>query len=1262
MDDKFYATRKLLESSSAPLSDNIFELLVAAHYNSYAEDKVLYVTENSVIHINVRDPMAKYAEEYRERQRLWDDQADLDREIGKEDPGDNPNDITIYTNKFTGSIFLIAADYIRLYNENGNPDISFSIPFAKYTKGKKIASDLDQEIVQESLEYRIRKVLPIVEEAADLLDFSSTALLEKSPSDSEGNYEEILFQYTDITNPSEFAIMPSINVVFVGSLTGCYVYEDAPEINLIDSLQRQYNKELRTPQDVLYVLRGDVAANYVVAIYRTSTHSVTLYSSDKRYGSFLPRGWLRPVYINLKREWNIYFDTNSGLEFNLFLHALTQGDKLLVDLTISERKAYFLSSSPGIYYEFFGGSYRTVIIPAQTLGAYDVQIRRYDQETTDYIAENETISEGTYYAMISVVGVENEYKFAAISLNIAGILLRFRDVLQQQLITQYFNTFRDYRPRYTWTSQSDQRLRILQTSARHIFIKGYAKRCQRNNQGILVSPEDREEWESQRPGRMVEYPKANAKIPGEPQILYGCPDDRFPWPCAKENQDLPNKHIHPILLCCCADNPRDSNKSLFVRYYYPEIAEEDNGDNETITADKTMSSNTKLLDFGQRADLPLLPTKWLGEFGFTGSIQRFGVYRSINSAIHCMFWAVREDQYIELTTIEREDYVKNWRRHVLVGSQQPVGINLIRQVSPALTYQELYEYTDDTIRDLVTNVSGRFDTQLLYRILESYFACNIFVLGEPAPKQTISLEIPRNKILHLRERRLDRPTVLLYKHAKSEDDQEQHYELINIDGRVLFNLEQTTRLYELFDNLYHTFRFESVVSRENPYGQFSLRENLIAAGVNLHAQHIDQYGKCRGFYVSFVVYETNTTVYCSVLSFPQQPIDLPIRLEITPLDAFYVEKSFLPRGVLPSRRTINAETGRTTGLWYRVGEIIAGIYVSLVGNTKSYDVDTVNNGYDIPYAANPLVIDGLSENSPQFSRYVSLEERTNRLLNVMTILYKLYALDLKNAISLEVEKEETLKRPGDRRSDDTEKLNEKLRRFQRRIGRWTSLLVVVPKTIYTIDPDTIAKLNNIDTTHRPNNSLFSSAVTIAQKLGVIRITKSSTTREDVQIVIPSVKLRDDLRYYSETFLMKQPSRFYDTHYVKVTTAQFNSIVEFEAWVVEQLTPPTIITSAMDLNIYTKRPTYYYDANGGLFVVQNVATGHKDIAIYVAHTHYTTRTNIGFSAVRAPVDVLALPVRIYQILGRSIATFGATTMNTHSILQLQDGKYAALLRL
>src|SRR5690606_15393226 len=134
------------------------------------------------------------------------------------------------------------------------------------------------------------------------------------------------------------------------------------------------------------------------------------------------------------------------------------------------------------------------------------------------------------------------------------------------------------------------------------------------------------------------------KIPGQPQILYVCPDVENPFPYLMENQDLPNKDTHRYLLCCGATNPRESKRSLFMRYYYPDEAdfspEEEKG-NKPI--DKTMSSNTKLLDQGKRADLPQFPVSWLLEVGFRVPIQRYGVYKSINSAIHCLFEAMRDE-------------------------------------------------------------------------------------------------------------------------------------------------------------------------------------------------------------------------------------------------------------------------------------------------------------------------------------------------------------------------------------------------------------------------------------------------------------------------------------------------------------------------------------------------------------------------------------------------------------------------------------------
>ncbi len=62
--------------------------------------------------------------------------------------------------------------------------------------------------------------------------------------------------------------------------------------------------------------------------------------------------------------------------------------------------------------------------------------------------------------------------------------------------------------------------------------------------------------------QVLPYPK------GEPQIIFVCPDDKFPFPGVKENKVLPNRDRYPFIPCCYKRNQTEpGTRTGYNRYY-----------------------------------------------------------------------------------------------------------------------------------------------------------------------------------------------------------------------------------------------------------------------------------------------------------------------------------------------------------------------------------------------------------------------------------------------------------------------------------------------------------------------------------------------------------------------------------------------------------------------------------------------------------------------------------------------------------------------
>jgi hypothetical protein len=452
------------------------------------------------------------------------------------------------------------------------------------------------------------------------------------------------------------------------------------------------------------------------------------------------------------------------------------------------------------------------------------------------------------------------------------------------------------------------------------------------------------------------------------------------------------------------------------------------------------------------------------------------------------------------------------------------------------------------------------------------------------------------------------------------------------------NETETKRLFKLYHSIYSTFKFSDkdniTKAQENPYGVYFVAQNLENAGMKLRGQYIDSYGKCRGLYGSFSL--KDETVYCSVLCFPQQPLNLPAKSEIVPLDVRYINSSILPKDT-PTRRSMSPD-GITTGLWYRIEGIETAIYFPIANaDNLLYE--------DLPYAANPLVPE---TQSLKFFRYLSKETKLRSYLKLFTAIYRAYAIDEKKKIAKAIRDERNTA------LGDIELKYEKIRRFPPVVDQWLKRLVVKPVSSWKIHPEIISEIEEMSlTSDRAIMNVFPPVINHAKKTGLID--------PNGKFIVLSDKLLKDLEYYSKTFLAKQPSHFYEVSSKKIDVAQFGNIREFKSWVMERDMPPSIITDALDLKKDTKDPVYYIDANAGMFLVQNVASGVKESAIYVSHMYRETGANVGYTSTRATLDItITRSVTVYTIIGSGIATFDQESDDSLKILQIAEGKYAALL--
>lgn len=161
-----------------------------------------------------------------------------------------------------------------------------------------------------------------------------------------------------------------------------------------------------------------------------------------------------------------------------------------------------------------------------------------------------------------------------------------------------------------------------------------------------------------------------------------------------------------------------------------------------------------------------------------------GMGYSPSSLLHCACIATRNDRNnqlsynYEISHNKREEYINTILRPWIANN-----------IHPSVYKQELYDLTEDEIKQKVADPKEFFDPYTMYRGVEEAFNINIYVFtpqdsivkiktGETREKPV--LEIPRAKLFHIRPYRPDRKSIIIYKHKGNESDHRyyQHCALI----------------------------------------------------------------------------------------------------------------------------------------------------------------------------------------------------------------------------------------------------------------------------------------------------------------------------------------------------------------------------------------------------------------------------------------------------------------------------------------------------
>ena len=363
-------------------------------------------------------------------------------------------------------------------------------------------------------------------------------------------------------------------------------------------------------------------------------------------------------------------------------------------------------------------------------------------------------------------------------------------------------------------STADTKVNRLRLKAPEIFVKRYARKCQCPLQPIIIKHDEVDDWRAKtfidagqtRQRQVMAFPPPPGTSPTNTTLLKDpnyvaqhwivCPDDQFAYPTVKRNTDLSNASKYPFIPCCAKTDMLSNTNSHYYTFYQVQNHPGQVPPPRTTSKASYKMRTMKILPWGRRGDIPQRLVELLQTHTADAEWVRCGVGHSSSdsSFLRCVLMAINEgyeakDSNPPLTggdlEVERERRVIDQRTR-------------IAQSIPAAVYrQEMYDLSDVEIiqkvkgnkpRDDLNSIEEfeNLDPYTMYRGVEEFYNVNIFVFnpsgplypppGGPSQDAPIGpmMEVPRCKMMHIRVRRLDRPSIIILKHHGAPTDTIKH--------------------------------------------------------------------------------------------------------------------------------------------------------------------------------------------------------------------------------------------------------------------------------------------------------------------------------------------------------------------------------------------------------------------------------------------------------------------------------------------------------
>ena len=457
-------------------------------------------------------------------------------------------------------------------------------------------------------------------------------------------------------------------------------------------------------------------------------------------------------------------------------------------------------------------------------------------------------------------------------------------------------------------------LQILQEDYPYIFGHDYMLSCKGKAVPTVFTDENlarKELRDALIQGRNVESEPTPFPNKDNPELWVVSLNDKFPRIILVPNEDEKTQVSYPLVPCAVDKIPRTlRNAAAKTREYVQ-------------TTDKFLEPGS--FRQGNELLVNLFGVDFLHSYGVN-----YHEENQKNSLFHCFLFAC-DKRYRRLFVghgLEKEIIRSNKLREEYISQ-----VRANHDFNPNICKQELYELTEEEIKQAFLNEDTFLDSSRFYRIFEEFFPhekINIFVFTnerDSSGSRKLRLEIPRASAYHCREIQLDRKSLILIRNygptsfLRAAGTTYPQYEIVcqRIDKEPE-NLLFGRKVTEICYNVLRQTQKSVVWTPEK--GQLQRLEGISFAhrwheklGSSINYQFIDPAGYTR------IITFTNELGKISIVVPPCQPLNCPVKRGIVRVSEEVALRAFgSPTGCS------FAPDGKVQGLWFPYFGIRAGVF------------------------------------------------------------------------------------------------------------------------------------------------------------------------------------------------------------------------------------------------------------------------------------------------------------------------------------------------